>query len=947
MSRDRSWITVTVAIGVSYYVVAQMSRILAMPPDLPSAIWPAAGLALAGVLIWGNRATFGLFLGACATNGISTFNPDAAWVSLLVGLGMATGSTLQAWLGAELIRRKVGFPSALSTERDIAGFFLYSGPISCCIAASIGVTTLWLAGYTKTESFAFNWFTWWVGDSIGTIIFAPIMLILFVRTPMIWPRRRISVGIPLCVCLCVVVFAFLAVRNWEAKRQHLTIVRQGARISARIERALDQNVAILQSVKGFYAASNAVAEDEFAAFVEQWVSDHASLQALEWVPRIPAEQRESWERGLRQDGTSYRIRERADDGSLKDAGIRDEYFPVMFLEPLAGNEAAIGYDLGSNASRRAALEAARDSGQPVATEPVQLVQKHDSQPGVLVFTPIYRNHTQNTTISERRENLSGFALGVFRLSDLAREALADESSMQLQLRIVDAQDASIERPLTMVDLSTEPVLIDALDSDTETDLPTINSTHTFAGRTWRIEIAAKSGYFALQHRWSTWMVLIGGMLFASLIAAFLLTITGQTAATEQLVEQRTRELELATHKAEAATKAKSEFLASMSHELRTPLTSIIGFSETLQSTDESERFSAETIDSLHTISRNGVHLLSLINDVLDLSKIEAGKLEIEPSSVSPFELIEDVTRLMNIRAEEKELELRVDNKVFLPETLELDPVRIRQILVNLIGNGIKFTDSGFVEITASTMEVDGRTLLEFVVSDTGIGMNGEQIERILEPFTQADGTTTRKFGGTGLGLTISRRLARMQGGDISLESTPGAGSRFAVQVAAGGLTSETPWLSYEEYVLRTSRNSTKAEIVEIPSSIGGRVLLAEDGLDNQRLISFLLRKAGVDVTLVENGRDAVDAAMSADPPFDLVLMDMQMPILDGYGAVRELRANGFKQPIIALTANAMQGDREKCVAAGCDDYATKPIERNQFLRLIASHIIAMPTAATS
>ncbi|MCB9872873.1 MAG: CHASE domain-containing protein [Planctomycetaceae bacterium] len=942
MSGGNISLKVTIALGVSYYAVAQVSRILAIPPDLPSAIWPAAGLALAAMLIWGNRSALGLFLGAWATNGLATFNPDAIFVSTLVGLGMASGSTLQAWFGATLVRRGIGYPNALACEGDIARFFLACGPVSCVVGASFGVTSLWLAGYTTSENYLFSWFTWWVGDSIGAIIFAPLMLILFAASPTIWSRRRLTVGVPLGVCLLGVVIAFLAAKRWESDRQNLALARQGAAITAKIDRALQEKVSMLQSVTGLYRASNIVTKEGFAAFVSQWTTGDGVV-ALEWVPRVYSDERQAWEYdGSPLDIATTPILEKAEGGTLVYASNREEYFPIQFIEPLEGNEPVLGYDLASNDDRRAAMELARDTAQPTASEPVRLVNSNDSRPGVLLFAPIYRNGTDHDTVEQRRANLIGFALGVFRMNDLVCAALSDEPATPVQLQMVDASVADDERKLAVLDLTDGPTDVDAKHVGRRDDLPHTGTELRFAGRTWRVEVIAKPEYLALQHVWSIWMVLVGGMISATLFAALLLTITGKTDATEQLVEQRTRELELAMRRAEAATQAKSEFLASMSHELRTPLTAILGFAEAVQGSDDRERFSAETVDSLRTIARNGEHLLTLINDILDLSKIEAGKLKMEPCEMSPFELIDDVMRLMTVRADVKDLELRQVIATSLPESLLLDPVRVRQVLVNLLGNGIKFTNSGFVELRVSCVDIGGATSLQFEVSDSGIGMTSEQAGHIFHPFTQADGSTTRKFGGTGLGLTISRRLARMLGGDISVTSAPGVGSCFTVRIPTQGITQVTRWLTNEEYVSRKQ----VAQVVPIgektPAYIGGRVLLAEDGPDNQRLISFLLRKADVTVTLVENGRDAVDLAIAANPPFDLVLMDMQMPVLDGYDAVQELRSRDYTGPIVALTANAMSGDRDKCLAAGCDGYAAKPIARAAFLSLVASYITPTP-----
>jgi signal transduction histidine kinase/integral membrane sensor domain MASE1/ActR/RegA family two-component response regulator len=949
------WIARSIAIGLSYFAIGQCSRILSLPPDLPSAIWPAAGVALAAVLIWGNLAIIGVFLGAWATNGISSYDPDAIGVSLSVGLGMASGASLQAWTGAVLMRRTVGFPSGLTSGQEIARFFVYSGPVNCIVGATVGVTTLWLAGFTAAESVTFNWFTWWVGDSIGTIVAAPIMLMLFAKSPAIWRRRRMAVAVPLIGCLVVVVAAFLSAKKWEDDRQYFSLVRQAAGITAKIDRAIQENVAILRSVSGLYAASDDVTKEEFHAFAEQW-SAKRSLQALEWVPRVLAADRATWERRMGSADNPLCIRERSEDGHLVTADARADYFPVTFLEPFAGNESAIGYDLGSNKDRRNALEGARDTGNPTATPPVQLVQKNDSQLGVLVFVPIYSQGSPCRTIEERRENLRGFALGVFRLGDLACDALTDERLLPVRLSMVDVLAANQTQPHQVVDLSDGPQILESHTAKTNNRLPIVTNALEIAGRRWQLEIAATPEFSGRHRIWSIWMVLTGGMLFATLVVAFLLFVTARTEATDQLVEQRTRELALATSRAEAATSAKTEFLTSMSHELRTPLTAILGFAEAVQAGDDRDRFSSETKSSLSTISRNGEHLLSLISNILDVSKIEAGKLEIEPRPISLFELIDDVTDLMSLRAVEENLELRLGATTKLPDTVMLDPVRIRQILVNLLGNALKFTESGIVQLDVSVVGVapskDGQAessvtqssvtgaSLEFCVSDSGIGMTAEQLAHIFLPFEQADASTTRKFGGTGLGLTISRRLAQLLGGEITVESKEGVGSRFVVQLPVLGLTPEIRWLSHAEYVTaRDSRNVT-SKPDESLQPLEGRVLLAEDGVDNQCLISLLLRRANVEVTLVENGRDAVDTAMADQTAFDLILMDMQMPILDGLGAVRELRSRDYRGPIVALTANAMSGDREQCIDAGCDGYTTKPINRVEFLGIVAKYVNA-------
>ncbi len=400
------------------------------------------------------------------------------------------------------------------------------------------------------------------------------------------------------------------------------------------------------------------------------------------------------------------------------------------------------------------------------------------------------------------------------------------------------------------------------------------------------------------------------------------------------------DLKIAQYKAEAANAAKSEFLANMSHEIRTPMTAILGFTDLLLDDRNFHEEPEKRIHAVQTIQRNGNHLLEIINDILDLSKIESGKLEIESVSYSPIAAIEAVLSMMRVRSIGKGIALETVFETPMPESVLTDPTRLRQILLNLVGNAIKFTEIGGVKIVCRY--VDGeKKKLEFDVADTGLGMTQEQRLRLFRPFTQADSSTTRNFGGTGLGLTISKRLAELMGGDVYIvESTPNKGTRFRATIDVGfldgtALTDPSKIQFGEIAKTRQPRTNQSADALK-----DYRILLAEDGPDNQRLISFVLKKAGANVTVVENGQLAVDAAMKARDecnPFHVILMDMQMPVLDGYGATALLRAKDYRGAIIALTAHAMESDRDKCIQAGCDGYSTKPIEKEKLFQQIKYH----------
>jgi len=412
------------------------------------------------------------------------------------------------------------------------------------------------------------------------------------------------------------------------------------------------------------------------------------------------------------------------------------------------------------------------------------------------------------------------------------------------------------------------------------------------------------------------------------------------------LEAAMQQFQAARQDAEKASQSKSEFLANMSHEIRTPMTAILGYSQTLLEDGDISVAPRDRVAAIHTICRNGDHLLQIINDILDISKIEAGKLEIERIGCSPVQLVADVKSLMQVRADAKNLPLNIEYIGGVPETIQSDPTRLKQILVNLIGNAIKFTETGGVRLVTRFVNTDpiggteaAEPMIQFDIVDSGIGMTEQQVGELFHAFTQADTSTTRKFGGTGLGLSITKRLAEMLGGDVTVYSKPGEGSTFRLRVTTGSLDGvkmlDDP--ATAAIVQSETTASTNPDADELDCS----VLLAEDGPDNQRLITYVLKKAGAEVTVVESGKLAMEAALTArdkGSPFDVILMDMQMPIMDGYEATGQLRQKGYAGPIIALTAHAMADDRQKCLDAGCDDYAPKPINREELIETIRQHL---------
>jgi PAS domain S-box-containing protein len=410
-------------------------------------------------------------------------------------------------------------------------------------------------------------------------------------------------------------------------------------------------------------------------------------------------------------------------------------------------------------------------------------------------------------------------------------------------------------------------------------------------------------------------------------------LTGYRGADIDITERNKAEeaLKQAKKDAEAANESKSLFLANMSHEIRTPMNAIVGFSDVLKD----EELTEEQTKYVGIISQSATSLLQLINDILDFSKIEAGKLETEKIECNISEILEHLDSMLRPNAIAKHIEFEVLQCGRLPKSIYLDPIRLRQCLINLINNAIKFTEHGHVYLNISVETNDQKQYLRFDVEDTGIGIEQDKLKQIFNAFSQADESTTRKYGGTGLGLAITKQLTELLGGELTVNSTPGKGSTFSIIMPVERNENDTE--EYDKYHYVDDYNEVKNDTDNSKPVYHGKVLVAEDNISNQTLIKLLLKKVGVEPVLVENGQAAVEKVQNEQ--FDLILMDIQMPVMTGHDATKLIRKSGYMTPIVALTANAMKDDQVKCMEAGCDDYMSKPINRNKLHEVLDKYLI--------
>ncbi|MFY9342618.1 MAG: CHASE domain-containing protein [Planctomycetota bacterium] len=689
-------------------------------------------------------------------------------------------------------------------------------------------------------------------------------------------------------------------QNKDRARFH----RDAEQVERQLRVGLREIEAVLRSLQGLYAASTSVDREDWRAFVRTcWLTERCpGSVSMSFIANVPDSGLAAFLATTRADG--------APGFAIEPAGQRDHYYPIKYAEPAEQFAPLLGRDLALLPGRAPALESARDTGQPTMTSPLQLLVDQPGVASVVIYLPVYRNGQPHGTVAERRQAIEGWVSSPLRVGEYVDGILA-RLDTDIEVEVQDGGAASND---TLMHDSDRAAC--GLRAPQRPFLSRVAPLE-FGGRTWTVYTAARPNFLAGSDQITPRLVLLCGLVLTSLVLSLAVR----------------RQVESGRRQAEAANQAKSEFLANMSHEIRTPITAILGYADLLLDPGQP---ASERLVGAQTIKRNGQHLLSIINDILDISKIEAGKLEVERIRCSLIELVREIGVLLRPRAAERNLFFEVGFASPVPETILTDPTRLRQILLNLLGNALKFTELGSVRLRV-TLGEGPQPALRFDVIDTGIGLSAEQVARLFRPFTQADASTTRRFGGTGLGLSISLRLAKMLGGDIAVTSAPGTGSMFSVTIDPGPLDGVRIVEDANAPPAAPAAPSGPAPTTKL----AGRILLAEDAPDNQRLIAHILRAAGAAVEVASNGEIAcarVRQASAGDQPFDLVIMDMQMPILDGYEATALLRSEGQTVPIIALTANAMTGDRERCLAIGCDDYATKPVDRPKLLQVAARHL---------
>lgn len=1208
-------------ISIACFTAGNLSHLLAIPPGFATPVWPAAGIALASVLLWGYSYLPAIFLGSFFTNLFIASDGGTVFLikPILVGFFIAIGATLQALISSLLVKKFVVFPNRLEEEKTIFIIIFFGALIGCFVNATIGPLTLLSAGFINIESFLINSFIWWIGDAMGVILCAPVLLILF--NVGVSNLRKIFVTIP------ILLFTTLAILIFFNEKEEIKFSAQNSfdndanDIAIEFKRDIQAYTNILVSIESFINASNYVDNDEFTIFTSKFFDIYPSIKSLSWNPKITHDERAAFEEKIRQEGfVNFTIKDRLETGEFSIAAQRDLYYPITRLAPYDENQIALGYDVYGddkvdNNVRRKTLDLAKENSEPIATERISLVQDKDKY-GIIFYNPVYETHERTHRKELKQKYIIGYAAGIFIIPELLKpiKKLADQNNMHVILRDLSAgKNLEILYDSRTNDYK-EPIVPILLNKDYLVSKIQFPST----GRLWELEFIQKGNPNIHNANWRLWYTLMGGLLLSGLFGAFLLVLSvnneitiskekknkkihynysipifsgfvtlavlislwsqlnkknhdiilsllneekfvitqsietniyhsitalqrmarrwekqnrmtkadwifdaknyidteiglttiewvdntyhvrwiepliGNEAAlglniifdekrskalkgasqkglvtitppldlvqgyrafisytpvylndnfdgfivgihnstvffdkiipnhlkenfnihitdgdevlcsfvdnnkpfndewavyeslelfnrdikiamwpkdkfvadhTSMLheimllgivlfsmlvglamyyattarvnskllvkktidLEDQKKQSELARKEAEKANKLKSEFLASMSHELRTPMNGIIGTTELLMD----GKLSKSQKNHLQNVILSAENLLGILNDILDFSKIEAGKMDLDYMSFDIKLATKDAIKLIDYRAKEKGLKIKFSYDKTLPNFVVCDPLRIRQIFYNLIGNAIKFTEHGYISVNIlhdkNVKTNKNQVAIKVQIEDTGIGLTTKQQDIIFEKFMQADRSTTRKFGGTGLGLSICREFINMMGGEIGVTSEEGKGSIFWFTLVLDIGVKDKVAIKIKENKNERFDNMT--------------ILMAEDNRINSEFAKEMLKSFGITVLEARNGREAIQSFVE-NKSIDIILMDCHMPEVDGWQATQEIRKmekenNLGHKTIIALTANAMKGDKEKCLSLGMDDYLSKPIRKNDLQKIIS------------
>jgi signal transduction histidine kinase/CheY-like chemotaxis protein/integral membrane sensor domain MASE1 len=879
---SRRLLLLYVALPCAYLFTGRLGLTLAVPPGYATAVFLPAGIAVAAMLRFGTATLPGTFLGSFLLNlwvGYAVAHRLNA-VDIVAAAAIASASMLQAAVGGTALGRAIGDPAPLDTPRDILSFLLLS-PVFCLVSATVSLGALWVLGVMPTTDLLSNWTTWWIGDTLGVLVVLPLMLVFAGGPRALWRSRTYSVAVPMVLSFGLFVAIFIRVSDWENKDSLLEYRMHSQHLADSVASNLKEQSVFLEQLADIFSSRLVLTRHDFPDMVRKLLQRFPFIQAVEWAPRVLLSEQAAFETAQQVDFPGFAIRELDSSGRLHKAAEHAQFYPITYVEPLGGNEEVVGFNLGSNATRRAAVETAIATGRVAATAPIRLVQEHGKQMGILL-----------TDAVPSGPNGSGIVLIVLRMETFIRTFL-EPLDLMLNVRLVDLAAAA-------------PLFDDLPPSAT----PAFASTIDFGTRRYLVQTAPSATYLRDHRGWQSWIVLVAGVLSTGLLGALLLLATGQSYRFQKLVDDRTRDLQSANERlkiemqereqAESALhqarrmEAIGQLTGGIAHDFNNLLMIVGGNVERLRSKLRN-RDTIRFLDMIESAVGRGENLTRRLLAF-------AQRRPLQPSVLDVVQLTRDTAEMLR-RSLRGDIEIKVD----LPTRACITRVDASELELAVLNLAVNAQDAmpngGVLTLSVTPVTLNGDALADGLtgeytaisINDTGTGIPANLLDRVFEPFF-----TTKDVGkGTGLGLSQVYGFAKQSGGAATISSRVDYGTTVTLYLP---LTAEA--LNLATPLLQT----------EIPSVGGGNALVVDDDTHVAAICAAQLEKLGYRTQGAESGRTALEL-LHRDDKIDVVVSDILMPGgINGLELARAIRNQWPRIAILLMTGYA--GDDQDPASEG-------------------------------
>ncbi|HIV70741.1 MAG TPA: CHASE domain-containing protein [Candidatus Aquabacterium excrementipullorum] len=921
-----------IATYLIYVAAGAVSLGLSTPSDTISLLYMAAGFGLACVLCWGRVNAVAVGLGSL-TVGVFGVLAGAGlpqhWGGWLGLVASGVGGGLQVWAAARWVQGPdENAPLPLDNLRDITRFMLLAGPLACVINPVLTSTALVLSGATPYTEWLPLMASWWAGDTLGVLMGTPLLLTLLGRPARLWHQRRYVVGLPLLASAILLGLGIRQIQDWDQEREDSAFRLHAEATTNAMRLRLNAYLAALESMRAIYDASDSVERDEFRRASTSWLKQLPGTQALGWTERLDIGRLDVFQTVQRSEGAAdYHVFDQPGRTAPKGPDLA----AIRFIEPLEGNETAMGLNVLSVPLARQTFQQAVLSNQPAASPGLRLTQEKGSQLGVVIYRAVYRS--PNVLASDRSTTAMGVVFLALRVDDALVAVLKDMPPF-MQACLLDRSEPGGEphflggTPGCGQDAKAAPA-------------HAVTVPLSFAQREWSLRLWSVGPVPSVGGRATAWLFAIGGVGFAAALGTLLLMVTGHaermTAAIDDARLQRAA--------AESANQAKSDFLSRMSHELRTPLNAILGFAQVM-GLDRNPPLGDAQRHRLEQIQQAGWHLLDMIDDVLDLSRIDTGTLKLLSERLPLPPLLEATRQLVADLARRNEVTLTIDGTLPAGWGVQADETRLKQILTNLLSNAVKYNQAGgSVHVQAALLRGRGNepSMVNIVVTDTGLGMSEQQLAQLFQPFNRL-GREKNTPDGTGIGLVISRHLAQLMGGQLEATSREGAGSTFTLTLPAATLASEPPAPPPRPEPALATPPGTAQDM--------RHVLYVEDNDANTAVVQAALSsRPWIKLTVaatIEAGLAALHDRLRGPLP-QLILLDVHLPDASGLDFLKLAKANPETQhiPVVMISADALPEQIDNALKAGAAAYLTKPLQIAALLDMVDDMLASAASSASA